>query len=394
MDTPGRPGVLAFRHDVIEGPPYEAGDWQGRAMAGAEWRGAFSAGPPDMKHYTPEEGRTALRVVERHCPGIAEEIRGASDATGIPIEKMTFLGACHVVDGKRTPTLWSNEGVSPDRATSGGCSHFHLPRKLSPEGHVRLGVNYDCHPMMQELRLCTTRIEGKASHVSFSDTVFGRVSGLNEYGLGLTSSRGSPLSRVQVAGLPYCIVSRILLDRCRSVSEALGVLDELPIAWYSNYILADRSGEAALVEIACSKRAVRRFASGGAPALFATNHFVLPEMNAYSELRMQQSVRRREFLRKRLEQAEEPIARPHDLLGAPYPDGLCMSYYDDGLGTLDSLVLDLDALTADVSFGPPSLNSWHAFDLNTPAGSTLYTATIETKPAPPGFWKRGGARGR
>jgi predicted choloylglycine hydrolase len=47
---------------------------------------------------------------------------------------------------------------------------------------------------------------------------------------------------VKVAGLPYSIVSRILLDQCRSVSEALDVLEDLPIAWYSNYILADRSG--------------------------------------------------------------------------------------------------------------------------------------------------------
>ncbi len=394
MNTPGRPGVLTFRHDVIEGSPYEAGRWQGLQMAGEEWRGAFSAGPPDMKYYSPEEGKTALRVVEKYCPGVAEEIRGASDATGIPIEKMTFLGACHVVDGKRIPTLWSNEGISPDRATSGGCSHFHIPRRLNPDSHVRLGANYDCHPQMQELRLCTTRIEGKTSHISFSDTIFGRVSGLNEHGFGLTSSLGSPLSRVEVAGLPYFIVSRILLDRCRSVSDALDVLEGLPIAWYSNYILADQSGEAALVEIACSDRAARRFASGEAPALFATNHYVLPEMDAYSEQRMQQSVRRREFLRKRLEEAEEPIARPHDLLAAPYPDGLCVSYYDDGLGTLDSTILDLDALTADVAFGPPSLNAWRTFDLNTPPGSTLYTARIETKSAPAGFWERVGARGR
>jgi hypothetical protein len=356
-------------------------------MAGAEWRGAFTAGPPGITRYSPDEGKKAVRVVERYCPGVAEEIRGAADATGIPIEMMTFLGFCLVIDGKRIPTLWAEDGA-PDRATSGGCSHFCLPRSLHPDSHVRLGVNYDCHPQMQELRLCTTRIEGKAAHISFSDTVFGRVSGLNEHGFGFTSSLGSPLSQVKVAGLPYSIVSRILLDRCRSVSEALDVLEDLPIAWYSNYILADRSGETALVEIACSERAVRRFAPGESPALFATNHYVLPEMAAYSDLRMEQSVRRREFLRQKLEKASEPIARPHEFLAAPYPAGLCVPYYDDGLGTLDSMVLDLDALTADVSFGPPSLNPWRTFDLGTDAGSTIYTARIETRSAPAGFWKR------
>jgi hypothetical protein len=52
------------------------------------------------------------------------------------------------------------------------------------------------------------------------------------------------------------------------------------------------------------------------------------------------------------------------------------------------MVLDLDALTADVSFGPPSLNPWRTFDLKTPAGSSLYEAKIETRKAPSGFWKR------
>lgn len=310
---------------------------------------------------------------------------------------MTFLGFCVVVDGKRYPTLW-DERMERDCETSGGrrppggCSHFALPRELTPDGHIRLGVNYDCHPQMQELRLCTTRIEGKAAHISFSDTIFGRASGLNEYGLAITSSLGSPLSQVEVAGLSYSIVSRILLDQCRSVDDALDVLGRLPIAWYSNYILADRSGSRALVEIACAERAIQRFCPADARPLFATNHYVLPEMDAYSGLRMVQSVRRHDFLRKHLAGASAPIARPHDLLAAPYPEGLCMPYYDDGLGTLDSMVLDLDALTADVSFGPPNLNPWHTFDLRTPAGSALYEARIKTEKAPSGFWKRVGAR--
>lgn len=63
-----KPGTLTFRHDVIAGTPYEVGVAQGRAMAGAEWRGAFRAGPPGIERYSADEGKTALRVVERHCP--------------------------------------------------------------------------------------------------------------------------------------------------------------------------------------------------------------------------------------------------------------------------------------------------------------------------------------
>jgi len=249
-----------------------------------------------------------------------------------------------------------------------------------------MGVNYDCHPEMQGLRLCTTRIEGKAAHISFSDNVFGRTSGINEHGFAITSSLGSPLPRVRIAGLPYDMVSRILLDQCASVAEAIDRLESLRIAWSSNYLLADRSGEAAQVEIACDKLAIRRFAPDEARALWATNHYTLPEMDGFVPLRMKQSLRRWEFLRSRLENAWSPIERPHDLLSAPFPEGLCVSHYLDGLGTLESMVLDLDALTADVCFGPASRNPWHTITMDQPIGTTIHEVTIENVPAPKGFW--------
>jgi len=230
MTDAAKTHTLTYRHDVIEGSPYEVGRQQGEQLGEETWRGSFSGKPPFLHFYTPKEAARALEEAERYCPGIADEIHGASEASGVPIEQMTFLGGCVIVSGKRHPTLWADEGAAPAQKRSGGCSHFCLPRGLSSDEHIRLGVNYDCHPEMQELRFCTTRIEGKAAHIAISDNVFGRVSGLNEHGLGVTSSLGSPLSEVRVAGLAYNAVSRILLGQCRSVDEALGMLAGLPIA--------------------------------------------------------------------------------------------------------------------------------------------------------------------
>lgn len=382
--------TLRFRHDVFEGTPHDAGLWQGEQMAGDDWRGSFSGKPPFLDFHTPVEAERALRTAERHCPGIEEEVRGASEASGVPVEQMTALGGCVNVGGRRFPTLYPIDESPSVPAADGGCSHFVLPRHLTPDRHLRMGVNYDCHPEMQELRLCTTRIEGKAAHISFSDSVFGRTSGINERGFAITSSLGSPLSKVRIAGLPYHMVSRILLDQCASVAEAIDQLKLLPIAWYSNYLLADRSGETAQVEIACDKLAIRRFAPDEARALWATNHYTLPEMVEFVPLRMKQSLRRWEFLRSQLETASSPIDRLHDLLSAPYPDGLRVSHYLDGLGTLESMVLDLDALTADVCFGPADRNPWYTIGLDQPVGTTIYEVTIENVPAPRGFWARAG----
>jgi hypothetical protein len=211
--------TLRFRHDVIEGTSYEAGRSQGEELAEEAWRVAFTGRPPFLEPYTPAEAAKALAVADRRCPGIADEIRGASETSGVPIEWMTFLGGCVSVNGQRMPTLYSESDGDPVRMPPGGCSHFYLPRRLNPDGHVRLGVNYDSDPRMQELRLCTTRIQGKAAHISFSDAVFGRINGLNEHGVGVTSSLGSPLSEVRVAGLPYFVV---MLSICSMTSPLPG----------------------------------------------------------------------------------------------------------------------------------------------------------------------------
>jgi len=355
-------------------------------MSDDPWRDSFSGKPPFLEFYTRQEAEKALRLADDHCPGIAEEIQGASETSRVPIEKMTFLGGCVEVDGTRYPTLYSVDGFSIVPIAEGGCSRFYLPGHLTPDRHLRMGVNYDCHPEMQELRLCTTRIAGKAAHISFSDNVFGRTSGINEHGFAITSSLGSPRSEVHIAGLTYNIVSRILLDQCTSVPEAIDRLHALPIAWYSNYLMADHSGEAAQVEIACDKLAIRRFTSNEARALWATNHYTLPEMDEFIPIRMKQSLKRWEFLRSHLEDASSAIERPHELLSASFPEGLCVSYYLNGLGTLESTVLDLDALTADVCFGPASRNPWHTITIDQPVGTTIHEATIENIPAPKGFW--------
>jgi len=256
---------------------------------------------------------------------------------------------CVLVNCARAPALWTVDG-SPARTRDGGCSHFYSPRHLTADGHIPVAVNYDSHPEMQELRLCTTRVDGTEKHLSFSDNMFGRINGFNEHGLGVTSSQGSPLSKVRTAVLAYNAVSRILLGRCRTVHEALDSLETLPIAWYSNYLLADFSGAAAQVEIACDKIAVRRFAAHEASRLRATNHYTLPGMAEYQSIRMRQSVWSWRTLSALLAEADSPID-PGNALERPYPERLRFSHYLDGLGTIHSMVIDLDDLTADVCFG-------------------------------------------
>ena len=129
--------TLTYRHDVFEGSPNEAGRWQGERMSDDHWRGSFSGKPPFLKFYTRQEAEKALRLADDHCPGIADEIQGASETSRVPIEKMTFLGGCVEVTGTRYPTLYSVDEPPKVPDTAGGCSHFYLPRRLAPQRHLR-----------------------------------------------------------------------------------------------------------------------------------------------------------------------------------------------------------------------------------------------------------------
>jgi predicted choloylglycine hydrolase len=223
--------------------------------------------------------------------------------------------------------------------------------------------------------------------------IFGRVQGMNEHGFCVTTSWGAPGVWLEGEGLPYFAVVRILLDHCQTVDEALEIIADLPIAWCTNYIFADKSGEAALVEVAYAHRCVRQIRPESQEQfLCATNHYTLPAMLPYDTGRMRQSVTRYDIITSRLKSAvphvDKDVAR--DILSEPLPEGVCLHHYSSGLGTLWSMVFDVLDTSVDICFGAPSSakNTWRSFGLQDPVGATEYRAHLPDKPAPPGFWER------
>jgi predicted choloylglycine hydrolase len=223
--------------------------------------------------------------------------------------------------------------------------------------------------------------------------IFGRVQGMNEHGFCVTTSWGAPGMWLEGERLPYLAVVRALLDRCRTVDEALDVMAGLPIAWCTNFIVADRGGEAALIEIAFTHRGVKRIQQELRDQfLWATNHYTLPGMLPYDTGRMRQSVMRHRSIELHIRSAVPHANRDslRGLLSEPMPKGVCLHHYSHGLGTLWSMIFDVTDTRVEICFGAPSSpkNSWHTFGLQGPTGSTEYKAHLPDKPAAPGFWKR------
>ena len=386
------PGEITFTHVVLEGTPYEVGWQQGEELSRDEKRASYLTPPlPFLDDYSRREAKRALNYIEKYCPGLKEEIQGAADGFGIPVEKIAFLG------GKSKKSGFSpipvSESASGTNHPGGGnnCSQLVVLPLISEDDHVYAAQNTDCGPADLDLRLCTSRVHGKPAHIGFSDMIFGRSTGISEYGLCVTTSWGAPMMWPPCEGLPYFAVVRALLDSCRNVDEALHTLDSIPVAWCTNFIVSDTNGVAALMEVAGENRITKRVEKGSSDQfLYATNHYTSSELHDYSANRRRESVIRSQTIKSRIGAAIPRVSKDviRNMLSEPFPQGVCLHHYGVGLGTLWSTIFDLTKNSVAVCFGSPGSekNHWRSFGLQDPVGITEYTAHLPNEPAYPGIW--------
>jgi len=369
---------ISYTHSVLEGTAYEVGKQQG------EWLMQYPEAivrfltPPPSEHgpLTPRQANEAFVFFDRYCPGLNDEIRGFADSLGMQPEQILYYATAY--------------------AHPGQCSHTVVLPLASENGHVYVGRSYEWSHKDEDLNLATARVTGHAAHIGFSTNLFGRVDGLNEYGLCVTMSTGAipyapPVKALaEQGGCQLWSAIRTVLDCCRTVDEALDAIQSIPISSTPNLILADRQGQAALVEVFFSHRAVKRIGPDTPEQfLVAANHYTLPAMRPYDLTRMWQSVARYRALESRLQSATPHITAEtiRDILSDPIPRGVCCAYYSDYLGTLWSEIFDVTTGTVEICFGAPTHNPWQTFDLHDPVGMTRYTAKIEDEIAASALWK-------
>jgi predicted choloylglycine hydrolase len=99
--------------------------------------------------------------------------------------------------------------------------------------------------------------------------MIGVLSGMNEHGLTLANMEVDRGLRLPSA-MPYTLLYRTILERCRTVDEAIALLRATPRQTANNLMLMDASGDRAVVEITPDDVTVRR--ASNSQALISTNH--------------------------------------------------------------------------------------------------------------------------
>ena len=172
-------------------------------------------------------------------------------------ERETMLGQCFL-----------------DLAQLSACSTFTLPATAAPDGVARFGRNLD-FPSLDMADKYTTLfvVHGDGGRYAFAAVgwpgMVGVLSGMNEHGLCLANmevkrSIGAPHA------MPYTLLYRTVLERCRTVDEAVDLLNKTARQTPNNLMLMDATGTRAVVEITPDAVHVRKGVDTS--VLISTNH--------------------------------------------------------------------------------------------------------------------------
>jgi predicted choloylglycine hydrolase len=308
---------------------------------------------------------------EECCPGITDEIQGLADGLNTTPEKGPFWN-------------WTFA-----QKLGGECSQLVLLSPITKKQKPLVGRSYEWIHTDEDLKLITTRVKGKANHIGFSCLLFGRHDGFNEHGLVVSMTGGG------IFGVPFkhrgpmfWLALRALLDSCTSVDAALNRLETLPLTGYLTILLADKHDRAAIVEVADGTLSFKRIPEDTDEAyLFSVNHFRLPDMQSYNELNcgiIHHSKHRETIITNWYQTHTPKITKSHlqDLLATHHPEGLCNHFYNDGFGTLWSVVFDPMEESVEACFSAPTHNAYHTFTLDDPPGMTAYPVNIPIAKAP------------
>jgi len=160
-----------------------------------------------------------------------------------------------------------------DLLPSVGCATIALPGAASADGVPRFGRNLDFPSLdvaADQSLVVVVRPEGRHAFAAVTwPGLVGVLSGMNEHGLTLANMEVKRTPRVPAA-MPYAFLYRAILEECRTVDQAIALLEREGRQTANNLMLMDAAGDRALVEIAPQAIRVRR-AKNQAP-LVATNH--------------------------------------------------------------------------------------------------------------------------
>ncbi len=228
-------------HLRFQGDHYSMGVKRGRIFQKCKMCFPLHLDPFQLEH-----GRRSEKILKDFFPEVCAEIKGVSDAMGadygVLISWMLCMGCC----------MYNLEENIPVEIR--GCTAF----AYSKGGRVIYGRNNDLPPCLKNGSKSEVYApsNGNRFHLATSSFINGEE-GINEHGLAVAMTFVmTGLDKIQ-AGFNSCFIVRYLLEKADAVPNAISLLMELPIASNCNILVADRSGEMAVIECTPTAKSMR-----------------------------------------------------------------------------------------------------------------------------------------
>lgn len=279
-------------------------------------------------------------------PGLLQEMKGFSKATGIPFKDVVVK-----------LSTYGFHAVAP-----GSCTQLAVLPERTVSHHTLVGRNYDFLDLklLVQYRLVTVHPIKEKHTVGTALYYFGRYEGMNSDGLyvGISSAVGKGRND---DGFFFPIIVRILLDQCQNADEAIAMIKRIPHQGTTNFLIADPR-KAVVAEVSAPKVRIRQPAHG---YIVTTNHYVLPEMKSEQAFLSKNSLDRYRFASSQIEQVETvDLAEIKKILSSHAPHGVCDHEYLFLHGTLWSAAFDLNNREVYYALGAPCMNEYHKIDLS------------------------------
>ncbi|GAA4272510.1 C45 family peptidase [Aquimarina gracilis] len=290
---------------------------------------------PKISDQKTEFGLESYKELQRFYPEVVEEIKGFSKGIKDKPENLgAFLLSLGIYD------------------TIGQCSVFAFRNNDS----VIVGRNYD---MLFDFKKFTESSliapKEKYSYISQSDVFIGRSDGINEQGLSIAMSF---VNGTQVQpGIGFHFIIRKVLENCSNTEQAIKLVQETKVASANNFLIADKSGNIAVVESAPQKCVIRR-PEKNENFIYITNQFVTKEMKPFDRggVEWSKSAERYNGLKDHLESIERmDLQKAKEILSDRC---VCLNLKKEKFGTIWSVVANLNELRIERAETKPKITNY------------------------------------
>lgn len=199
-----------------------------------------------------EFGELCLPIYEKYMKDIMEEVRGLADGLHQKYNDVAYW-------------LFNIYCNKEER----GCSVF----VVKENDDVYFARNMDMFPEYKKTSESVLyRVENKSTFLAHSTAMISLEDGINEYGLCIALT--FLLSKKIKPGINGGFIVRKVLEECKTTKEAIELIKSLPRSSSQNIVIADKSGDMAVVECTSEDVNVRY----NEKYLIATNHFISDNM--------------------------------------------------------------------------------------------------------------------